>query len=429
MKVKPEKHNEKRYCGGESMKEKDEELEKNVKKSTEPVERGETEPEETPRVSVELPKSVQRTIDQQGKMNQLIFNTVITGKYHSVYRMFEPIKMAIREARKYVQQPHIMEAVKRMQNTLNDIGDVTKEDNELKKHSENPYFWQNVSKVSKELVILPLGLSNEVLDYLESGACDLEEVKRMIGAFDVIELEKELEEVEHQDYLFKPYLQEIIELHKTNPDNYRVSIPALFAIIEGTLGEIFKISEDGMASEIKQKMNVFWDIYGYVYANQFIGSAFAFWNQFFLANTKEVFYQLTVNSKDAGVMLNRNAVIHGKSNPDDWTLEHFETLLHLLHTTLFLRTTVDFLTKDFDSMIQDEFYDEQTVIFREFEQAIPLNKKNGKPKTFRKEDVQSLRKSLKTDLNHIFNYDEEKLEFILEKSNFHEIEERLLTLD
>ncbi|QMT16239.1 hypothetical protein H1Q58_09635 [Planococcus maritimus] len=400
------------------------ELEKNKEQDAESIEEVE---KESPLI-FEMPESVKNVVEQQEKMRRSIVDSLIMQQYKAINAAFEPVRVAIKNAQKFVAQPHIADAIKRMQETLNVVGDVTKEDARLKKHSENPHFWKNLSRVSKELIILPQGIPDEVLDYLDTESCDAEEVKRMLAEFDVMELEKELEADEHGDYLFKAYLQEIINLHKTNPDNYRVSIPALFVIIEGTLGEIFKISEDGMASEIKQKMNVFWDIYGYVYANQFFGSAFTFWNQFYLTNTKDMFNQLTINSKEAGVKLNRNAILHGQSNPKDWSVEDFETLLNLLHTTLFLRKTADFLTKDFDAMMHDEFYDEQKLIFKEFEQAISLIKKNGEPKTFRRGDVQTLRKNLMTDLNHIFSYDETKLELILEKSNFLEIEERLLAI-
>ncbi|WP_394122214.1 hypothetical protein [Planococcus donghaensis] len=381
-----------------------------------------------PSLNIELPKAVQNVIEQEEQVNRSIVDSRILKQIESIRQFFEPARSAIRNVREIMSQPHIVEAVKSMQKTLQEFGEVTKEDDRLKKHSENPYFWQNVTKVSKELIILPQGLPYEVLDYLNLESCDAEEVKRLLGNFDAMELEYELEYEEHNDYMFKAYLQEILKLHKTNPENYRVSTPALFVLIEGTLGEIFKISEDGMASEIKRKMNVFWDIYGYVYANQFIGSAFAFWNQLFLANTKDIFNQLTVNSKEAGFKLNRNAVLHGKSNPDKWTVEDFETLLNLLHTTLFLRKTADILTKEFDAMIHDEFYDEQTLVLKEFEQAVPKTKKNGEPRLYSKGNIKTIRKNLMTDLKHIFNYDEPKLEFILEKSNFHEIETRLLTI-
>ena len=405
-------------------KEKKKALEKEREENPEKVEKAEKEPP----IVIELPKSVQGAIEQQKQLNRSALDNVLIQQYKSLYNAFEPVRSTIQDLVRYVQQPYIVDAVKRMQSSLNEISDLTEEDSRLKKHSENTLFWENLNKASTELILLPIGLPDEVLDYLNSESCDMEEVKRMIGDFDVMELEKELEDEEHHDYLFKAYLQEILELHKTHPGNYRVSIPALFVVIEGTLGGIFKISEEGMASEIKQKMNVFWDIYGYVYANQFLGSAFSFWSQFFLANTKGVFNQLTVNSKDAGGLLNRNAVLHGKSNPDDWTLEEFETLLSLLHTTLVLRKTVDFMTQDFDAMIHDNFYDEQPLILKEFEQAVPKTTKKGETRTFKEGDIRSMRQELKKDLRHIFDYDEEKLEYILEKSNFHEIKERLLAI-
>lgn len=406
--------------------EKGKELEKQ-REEDEPDEKGEEESEQIPSYSLELPASAKRVIKEQEKLNRTALDMFVIDKFNLLHQWFEPVRSSIREAQRIMKQPHIIEAVKRMQETLQVVGDITKEDDKVKKHNENPQFWINVKKVSQELVILPIGTPDEVLDYMDTESCDVDEVKRMLGEFDVMTLEKELEAEEHQAYTFKNYLQEIIKLHQANPDNYRVSTPALFVIIEGTLGEMFKISEEGTASEIKQKMNIFWDIYAYVNEHQVIGSAFSFWHQFLLANTKGVFNQLTVNSKESGVMLNRNAVLHGKSNPDDWTIEDFETLLKLLNVTLFMRQTADFITKDFDVIIHDELYEKEQLIFKEFEQAIRLTTNKGQPKKFKRGDVNTIRKELMTDLSHIFGYGEETQELILKKSNFHEIEQRLLS--
>lgn len=407
-----------------------EEKDKEVEKKTEEegqVEKVEAEPEQTPSISVELPATVQQVVEAQEKTKLSPLDAMLLEQFKSLHQWFKPFMSAIQSAQAYMQQPHVIQAVKRMQETLQEVGDITKEDEKVKKYNDNPQFWINVKKVSQELVILPIGIPDDVLDYLDTKSCDVDDVKRMLGEFDVKMLEKELEAEEHQEYRFKNYLHEILELHKANPDIYRVSIPALFVIIEGTLGEMFKISESGTASEIKQKMNIFWDIYAYVNANQPIGRAFSFWHQFQLANTKGVFNQLTVNSKEAGVMLNRNAILHGKSNPNDWTIEDFETLLKLLNVTLFMRQTADFITKDFDVIIHNKLYEKEQLKFKEFEQAIPLTTKKGEPITFKRKGVNTIRKDLKTDLNHIFGYGEETQELILKKSNFHEIENRLLS--
>lgn len=383
-------------------------------------------PNPVPRFGIELPKAVQKVVELQKPVKQSSLELMLIKQVESAFKFFEPVREAFQRAGEYLSQPHVVDAIRNMQVYLKEFHVVTKEDEWIKKHSENLHFWENVNKVSKELILLPQGLSHEVLDYMDLASCDVKEVKRMVGQFDALELEAELEDEEHNDYLFKPYLQEILELHKTHPGNYRVSIPALFAILEGTLGQIFKISEEGMASEIKRKMKVFWDIYRYVYDNQLMGVSFAFFNQLFLANTKGVFEQLTVNSKNAAGIINRNAVLHGKSNPKDWTLDDFEMLLSLIHTTLFLRKTADILTTEFHEMIHDEFYDEQMLMLTEFEKSLPIKKKNGKQQPYKKEEIAIQRLKLQKDLSHIFKYDKAQVDFIISKSNFHEIEERLL---
>lgn len=383
-------------------------------------------PNPVSRLNIELPKVAQKVVELQKPVKQSTLELMLIRQAESAAKFLEPVRVALQRAEEFLSQPHIVDVVRNVQVYLKELNVLIEEDEKIKKHNGNHHFWENVNRVSKELILFPQGLSHEVLDYMDLASCNVEEVKRMIGQFDALELEAELEDEEHNDYLFKPYLQEILELHKTNPGNYRVSIPALFAILEGTLGQIFKISEGGMAFEIKRKMKVFWDIYRYVYDNQRIGSSFAFWNRLLLANTKGVFEQLTVNSKNAVGILNRNAVLHGKSNPNDWTLDDFEMLLSLLHTTLFLRKAADILTMEFHEMIHDEFDVKQMLVLDEFEKSLPIKEENGKPRPYEPEEITAQRMKLQTDLSHIFKYDKAQVEFILSKSNFHEIEERLL---
>lgn len=379
-----------------------------------------------PLIDAGVSDAIQRFLEQQEQFGKSVQKAVEQNSFDSLQHVTNSIRSAIQGVSHFFSQPPYVDALKSIQQSLKVFKEITDEDDRMKKY-DTPHFWRNVSKASEELIILPLGVTDEVLDTLNLASCDMEVVKQMLEEFNVSELKEELEDDEHLDYLFKGYLQEILELHQSRPTNYRVSIPALFSLVEGTLGEIFKISEDGMASEIKKKMNVFSDIYSYVYTNQFMGSAFTFRNNLFLANIKSTFHQLTVNSKDAGVQINRNAVLHGKANPSDWTMDEFVTLLHLLHTTLFLRKTVDILTSEFHDMIHNEFYDEQPLMLTEFEKSIRLTDKNGNAKKFNPGDINAYRKELKTDLNHIFNYDDSTFDLILKKSNFHEIENRLLS--
>lgn len=325
-------------------------------------------------------------------------------------------------------QPTVLEVIKGLKDTMQEINATLDEDKKIKAYSDNPFFWKNVRLVSKDLIVIPEDISDEVLDYLCKETCNFIEVKRLIGKIDVKELESELEVDEHKNYMFKDYLLEIIQLHKSNPDNYRVYIPALFTIIEGTLSEIFKISERGTASEIKRKMNVIWDLYHYVYLNQTIGVTFSFWNQLLLTNTKEIFNRLTVNSKDQGMKINRNAILHGKSNPYDWTYEDFTTLVSLIQTILFTRRTTDILTTEFLEMIDDEFYDEEELTFTEYEISIRdryLNEKNIKEQ---QKIVRNLKKDMRKDLCHLFAENTETTNRVLDKSNFSNVIERLFKI-
>ena len=231
---------------------------------------------------------------------------------------------------------------------------MAEEEKRYRNYNESPVFWKNVKRVSKKLVSLPQDVSDAVLDYLCEESCDVQEVKRMIGDGDVNELKTELQDQEHADYKFKGYLEEILNLYNANPESYRVFIPALFAIIEGTLSETFKTSKKSMSYEIKRKMTVVWDLYHYVYMNQSVEGTFIFRNKLYLKNIQEMFRELTGNSSNQGGSINRNATLHGKSNPDDWKHEDFTTLINLLQTILFARKTIDILLTEFVDILEDD---------------------------------------------------------------------------
>lgn len=303
----------------------------------------------------------------------------------------------------------------------------------IEKYRDNPVFWHNVRLISKELISLPLDYleqTDELLDYLCEPECDVEKVKEMVGAFDTSSLMEETDNPEHQNYKFKDFIGELYDSHQTTPAYYRTLIPSFFTVIEGTLSEIFKISERGTAQEIKRKMNAVWDLLnaGYLQKESYVNVAFR--NQLVFTNAKILFEQLTASSNvsGGGVKINRNLVLHGKSNPVDWTLEDLHLLMNLTHALLFIRRTLQIWLDELSERISHEDGDIKVIHFKEY-RVFYKNLSKKTKKTIRKDASKAkeiIEKDLGDDLKAIFFGNNALIMEILQKSDIDELADELV---
>ena len=332
------------------------------------------------------------------------------------------LESLIASLKNYVKSNEV--TIKRVLKELDDFGSVMKEDEQVKRYSEDIFFWENVKKASQQVVHIPLNVSEDILEYLCQETLDTAELERRIGKLDALELIMKLDEPEQEDYIFRKYLLDIMMAYKADPNSYRLYIPALFSVIEGTLGGIFHITKEGTAGEIKRKMYVMEDLFHYIYSNQLIGTSGTFWMNLFLTNFKEIFVTITSRSSEEEVHLNRNRVLHGKSNPDKWKVEDFEKLVNLVHTILFARKTIDSFPELFVFLQEDKQYEFKELVFKNYEEYIRKlypnpPKENEKKRNLRKE----IKKNMKSDLKDLLGSDPIVTNEILDNSSFYTITE------
>lgn len=225
------------------------------------------------------------------------------------------------------------------------IGKIADQDEKIKEYNSSPHFWNNLKKVSVELISLPLKPTDDLLEELAKENMSLDVVRKLIKPYTEDELRIAIQTEVHEDYMFQNYLLKLLDSYKNHPEGYQLLIPSQLLILEGTLSETFRIDEKGMAGDIKKRMHLLWDLLYAVYLKQPFNISFSFHNQISLTNIKEMFGELTKSSKSA-VRINRNAVLHGRSHPNEWLHEDFHLLTQLLHSSLYMRRTIDIMIED-----------------------------------------------------------------------------------
>lgn len=294
---------------------------------------------------------------------------------------------------------------------------ILERDAYIEKLEQNPYFKPNLNTLSMELITLPSTLSHEVLDLLTHETLPVEMVKERIGVFDVSLLKKELEEEAHEAYLFRGYVDELLVGYGDNPDRYRTLIPGMFLILEGTLSETFRISQRGTAQEIKRKMRLFSDLFLAAYSRKPVDKSDSFYLQLLLANVKTVFEELTSSANPGdGVKINRNRVLHGRSDPADWQESDFLTLAHLLETTLYIKRIMDVLMLEFEEILTTEDIRISFVDYREPLLRDIASMKKGQKRTLTVGKAEAkMTAALRKDLEAIFGKESETLHLVLER--------------
>ncbi|WP_394122221.1 hypothetical protein [Planococcus donghaensis] len=298
-------------------------------------------------------------------------------------------------------------------------GMTTLQDAQIKEYENSPYFQENLKTLSTELITLPFAPSHEALELLNAKTFDLAEFKKEMGTFDIELLRKEVANPEHENYKFKKYIEEALDNYKEMPERYRLLIPTFLLVIEGTLSETFKISDRGMAMEIKQKMNLFWDLFQASYVQRSFDKTQAFYTQVLLSNVKTVFEELTssTNNKES-FKINRNLILHGKSNPDEWLEEEFITLSQLLNTALYIKRSLRIMLDEFMELTNGNG---SSIIFIEYKSnllnVIATIKKEQKAQLTLVNTEGKLAKFLKTDLKDVFDEDETLVDEIIQKCN------------
>jgi hypothetical protein len=302
---------------------------------------------------------------------------------------------------------------------------TTFHDAKIDKYENSPNFHKNLNEMSMELLTLPFTPPDSVLNLLKADNLDMEQLKLELGLSDTASLKEEMENTEHTGYKFKTYIEEVLKNHDENPERYRLLIPAYLLTIEGTLSEIFRISEKGMASEIKQKMNLFWDLLQSAYTGKEFDKSDSFYTQILLSNVKTVFGELTSSSNSSskeGVKLNRNLVLHGRSNPEEWVEEDLFRLSQLLNTTLYMRRTLTILMDEFTEIIEEA--DTQITLD---EYGKTLTKKIAGIERTKKKNMtvqhteQKIRAELTSDLKHIFGDKSDVIDGIIQKCNIQQV--------
>lgn len=309
---------------------------------------------------------------------------------------------------------------------LEDIRLTRKNDKKIQLYKENENLWNNIKSISSELIVLPSYRSQELMDYLCEDTFSIEGVNELIGEFNVRDLYDELEYDDHQEYMFKEYLIEIIESYLSSPKYYKTLIPSLFLIVEGTMSKMFKIRSKGTASEIKRVMNIFWDLFNSAYLSKDYNLTISFENQLTLTNMKRIFEVLTESSTGSGIKLNRNLVLHGRSNPSEWKQTDFLLLMNLIKITLEMKRALEVLLEEFTDLIDGENADIEKVEFSEYKlvlKKIVESKKIGVRKN-RRQVYELINKEIKTDLNNIFT-DIQLVEVIISKSNLNTVADDL----
>ena len=298
------------------------------------------------------------------------------------------------------------------------------DDKKIEKYVENKYFWRNLSHISKNHSFhVPQNSSYEVFDYLCEREINYSDLKKLTAEVDVFKVIALLKEEQNNDYMFKNYLLDIMEVYKENPDSYRLYIPALFMIIEGSLAEVLTVTESGTAYEIKRKIYVIEDLFDYIYSNQFIGKNPTFHSKVLITNFKEIFISSTTGSSGGEVRLNRNKVLHGKSDPKDWKVEQFEELVNLIYTVLCAREMINQYTGVFEFFWKDYIDEIENMNFNNYQRFLSKSKKSPRPLSEKERaKKRGIRENtMEKDLMQLLNCDDKTAKIILENSNFHEI--------
>ena len=304
--------------------------------------------------------------------------------------------------------------------------ELVERDEKLQEYVLSSHFWTNLDLVSFKLISLPLKPADDLLEELAKSDMSIDTIKKLATIFSEDELLQELQDEFHKDYMFRTYLLKLLNSYNNHPEEYQLLIPSQFLILEGTLSETFRVDENGMAAEIKKRMNLFWDILYALYLHKPINISALLYNQISLTNIKGMFKELTKNSRKAE-RINRNGVLHGRSHPDDWREEDFHLLTQLLYSSLYMRRTIGRMLEDLAELSADDLLN--TIPLNEYretliEDVLPkISKMRDNGQAINIEDIQQrLEAKVIKELKKISN-DEKTVKNLIMLMNIKEIAE------